>query len=94
MFYAQPQQHPYLAMQQQQQEEEAALQSQLGMSSTGMGGINMLQSEPNAGGGNGTGARALSDIGRGMTGEGLSAVSVSRGLGSASKQDADKGEAV
>ncbi|RVW53515.1 GRF1-interacting factor 1 [Vitis vinifera] len=75
MVYAQ--QHPYLALQQQQ-----ALQSQLGMSSTGMGGIHMLQSEPNVGG-NGTGA--FSDLGRSMTGEGLSAVS--RGLGSASKQD-------
>lgn len=75
MLYAQ--QHPYLALQQQQ-----ALQSQLGMSSTGMGGIHMLQSEPNVGG-NGTGA--FSDLGRSMTGEGLSAVS--RGLGSASKQD-------
>lgn len=68
MLYAQ--QHPYLAMQQQQQ----ALQNQLGMSSTGMGGIHALQNEPNVGG-NGTG----------MIGEGLS--SVSRGLGVASKQD-------
>lgn len=69
MLYAQ--QHPFLAMQQQQQQ---ALQNQLGMSSTGMGGIHVLQNEPNVGG-NGTG----------MIGEGLS--SVSRGLGVASKQD-------
>lgn len=76
MLYAQ--QHPYLALQQQQ-----ALQSQLGTSSTVTSGQHMLQSEPNVAG-NGSGA--FPDLGPSMTGEGL--LAVSRGMGSASKQDA------
>ncbi|XWS42536.1 hypothetical protein CRYUN_Cryun16bG0022800 [Craigia yunnanensis] len=78
MLYAQ---QPFSALQQQQQ----ALQSQLGMSSGGSMGLQMLQSEASTAGGSGAlGAGGFPDFGRGSSAEGMHS---GRAMAGGSKQD-------
>ncbi|XP_041018689.1 GRF1-interacting factor 1-like [Juglans microcarpa x Juglans regia] len=76
MLYSQ---QPFSALQQQQ-----ALHSQLGMSSSGSGGLHMLQNDASHAGGSGA-LGGFPDFGRGSTGEGLQGGS--RGMAGGSKQD-------
>lgn len=80
-------QQPFSAMQQQQ-----AIHSQLGMSSGGSAGLNMLQSEAGNAGGNGTlGTGGFPDFSRGTAGEGLQA-GAGRGMAGGGKQDMGNAE--
>lgn len=74
-------QQPFATLQQQQ-----ALNSQLGMSSGGSGGLPILQGEAHSAGGSGAiGSVGFPDFGRGPAGEGLPAGG--RGMASGSKHD-------
>ncbi|XP_022719127.1 GRF1-interacting factor 1-like isoform X1 [Durio zibethinus] len=80
MLYAQ---QPFSGLQQQ------ALHGQLGMSSGGSMGLNMLQSEASTAGGSGAlGAGGFPDFGRGSSGEGMHG---GRAMAGGSKQDIGSG---